>query len=157
MKEWLLNNEKKQLSLFNDLMNYTMNELNQFNVDNNKDVSVRVIFEKDNWLDGKVELQILKYRGEDDYDIVSTHTHNVYDVNSKGAKNIMAQLMRTGLFTNSWFNILDKSRTYDATILFTPKKFFLENDNCEYRETAFNKSHLGFNEPEVVKNKMKIK
>lgn len=169
MKDWLSKKEDEQKSLFKDFLNKSMQTLNAFNEAENKNISVRVIFSKDNWLEGNVIVEFLKKtktenldretdESEYDYMVVSEYNHSVYNSGKDIYSNsLLSKLMVKGLFTNNWFSVLDTSRKYDTTFILSGEEYVLENDACEYRENRMAKSHSGFNIEQPKKNgKLKI-
>lgn len=158
MKNWLAQKEEEQKNLFEDLLGMSIKTLKEFNLQENKEVCVRVIFGKDIWLDGKAEVEFLQKNSDGDYNITNSYTHSIYNTNKDIHSNsIICKLMSKGLFTNTWFSILDSSRTYDTTFILTEKEYLLENDDCEYRENRMKNTHTGFNMLSPQEKKKKIK
>lgn len=158
MKNWLIQKETEQQSLFKELIEISMETLKSFNEQEKKEICVRIIFSKDGWLDGCAELEFLQKNSEGDYNTKDTYRHSVYNTNKDIHSNsTLSKLMSKGLFTNAWFSILDTSRKYDTTFILTDKEYLLENDNCEYRENRMRETHSGFNimSPQEKKNKMR--
>jgi hypothetical protein len=157
MKNWLIQKEQEQKNLFQDLIEISIGTLKDFNEQEKKEIYVRVIFSKDDWLDGKAELEFLQKNSDGDYNTKDKYTHSVYNTNKDIHSNsILCKLMSKGLFTNAWFSILDTSRKYDTTFILTDKEYLLENDNCEYRENRMKETHTGFNviSPQEKKNRI---
>ena len=146
MKNWLLEKNNAQNSLFKELLEKSIETLKTFNADEKKNISVRVIFTKDEWLDGSAKLEILQMDNDDEYTVTNKHTHYVYHTNQDiYANSTICKLMRSGLFTNFWFSTLNTSHNYDTTFIITSEKYILENDNCEFREERMKETHKGFN------------
>lgn len=158
MKNWLLQKEQEQNHLFQELLEKSIDCLREFNDQEKKEIYVRIVFSKDEWLDGYVRLEFLQKNSDGDYDIKNTYKHSVYNNNKDiGSNTVLCKLMNKGLFTNNWFSVLDTSRTYDTTFVLTDKEFILENDNCEYRENRMKETHVGFNIVSPQEKKKKIK
>lgn len=158
MKDWLIKKEQEQKRLFQELIENSICTLKEFNKQENKEISVRVIFSKDEWLDGYAQIEFLEKTNEGDYNVKNEYRHSVYNTNKDiNSNSILAKLMVKGLFTNTWFSILDSSRSYDSTFILTKNEFVLENDNCEYRENRMRETHSGFNmfSPQEKKKKFK--
>ena len=81
MKNWLIQKEQEQKNLFQELLEISIGTLKEFNEQEQKEICVRVVFGKDNWLDGKVELEFLQKNSDDEYDVKSTYRHSVYNTN----------------------------------------------------------------------------
>lgn len=158
MKNWLIQKVQEQNNLFQDFMQNSMTEIKLFNEQEKKEVAIRVIFSKDEWLDGEVKVEFLQKNSNNEYDVKDTYFHSIYNSNHDiYANGLLAKLMSKGLFTNAWFSILDSSRSYDTTIVLTERKYILENQDCEHRENRMKKTHSGFNilSPQEKKNKLK--
>lgn len=159
MKNWLVEKEQEQKQLFTELLAKSIESLKNFNEQEKKEICVRVVFSKDEWLDGYVRLEFLQKNSDAYYDVKNTYRHSVYNTNKDIQSNtILYKLMNNGLFTNNWFSVLDTSRTYDTTFVLTDKEYILENDNCEYKENRMKETHVGFNiiSPQEKKNKNKV-
>lgn len=158
MKNWLIEKELEQKNLFQELVGKSVETLKDFNIQENKELSVRVVFSKDEWLDGYANIEFLQKNSDDEYDVKSSCRHSVYNTNKDISSNsTLCKLMAKGLFTNTWFALLDAARTYDATFIISDKECIMENDDCEYRENRMKQTHTGFNilSPQEKKNKIR--
>lgn len=158
MKNWLNQKIEEKNNLFQELIGISLELLNDIHQEENRNLYVRVIFSKDDWLKGSVELELLEKNENEDYDIVEQYSHNIYNTNKDIQKNSMFyKYMSKGLFTNTWFSVLDNSHNYDTTILFMNNTYLLENEDCEYRENRMKQTHIGFNiiDKPIKKNKIK--
>ncbi len=157
MKNWLIQKEEEQKNLFKDLISMSIQILKEFNEQEKMDISIRIIFDKDNWINGKATLEILETNGEE-YNIRGEYNHSIYNSNQDlSKKSPLFELMEQGLFTNTRFSILDSSRVYNATFILTDKDCVLENNECEYLENRYKETHFGFNISPTQSNKNKIK
>lgn len=156
MKNWLSQKQKEQKNLFQELIDLSIGTLKTFNIQENKNTIVRVIFSKNNWLDGYSTLEFLEKNNEGKYNVKNQYRHCIYNKNKDLQDNIvLTKLMSKGIFTNAWFSILNSSRSYDITFVLTDNNFILENG--EYREKKMRETHTGFNivSPEEKKKKSK--
>lgn len=158
MKDWLREKEKQQKDLFEQLLNLSIQTLKEFNIQENKKLSIRVIFSKDEWLDGYANIELLTKNSDNEYEVQSSYKHSIYNTNNDIYNNsILSKLMSKGLLTNTWFSVLDSSRTYDTTFVLNNEDYVLENDNCEYRENRNKQTHTGFNIISSQEKKKKMK
>lgn len=155
MKQWLEEKEIEQKGLLKELLDMSMQTLETFNQAENKAVAFKVIFSKDDWIDGKAKLEILSLGEEEgEYEVIEEYEHSVYNKNRDlNYRSDLFKLMSNGLFSNNWFAILDSSRRYDTTIFLTDSSYSFENESCEYREKRMMETHFGFNITIPVKNK----
>lgn len=159
MKVWLQEQEDRQNQLFDNLLKITQYSIQNILKDEN--ILFRVIFEKDKWLDnGTATIEILQKDIDEQQDVFyklkKTYRHSVYNQSEDiDKKNIVKDLMKEGIFTNSWFSVLDSSRKYDTEILFSKNGYVLENSNCEDAENRKKSTHTGFNGFDKKAKKMK--
>lgn len=164
MKDWLTQKDNEQKSLFDNFLKISMQTLNKFNEDENQNVSIRVVFSKDKWIEGNVVVEFIQRTKSEDidaeeneyeYQVINKYEHSVY---SSGTdiypKKLLSKLMMTGLLTNNWFAVLDTSRKYDTTFVLSGDEYVLENDDCEYKENRMAQSHSGFN---ITQSQSKMK
>lgn len=157
MKNWLIQKEEEQKKLFPELMEMTIKTLQEFNEQEKTEVIIRVIFDKEEWLNGKAVLKLLE-KNDEDYNVKGQYNHSIYNSNQDiSKKSPLFKLMEKGLFTNTWFSILDNSRVYDTTILLANDGYILENENCEYLENKHKENHFGFNITQSQSKKNKLK
>lgn len=159
MKVWLQEQEDRQNKLFDNFLKITQYYIQNMLEDEN--ILFRVIFEKDKWLDnGTATIEVLQKDIDEQQDVFyqlkKTYRHSVYNQSEDIDKNnIVKDLMKEGIFTNSWFSVLDSSRKYDTEILFSKNEYVLENINCEDAENRKKSIHTGFNGFDKKAKKMK--
>ena len=110
--------------------------LQAFNIENNTDIKIFIDFKKDEWLKGKAHVKIIG-EGEEEY------THSVYDDTNIHTPHSMARaLMETGILTNNWFSVLDKSRSYDVSFSLSNTAIEINDENgLETREGNYYKRY----------------
>lgn len=140
MKAWLKEKETEQKNLFDNFLNETVATISTLNKELATDLNFRVVFSKDNWLNGKAEVIFVNKEEK----VLSYYNHSIYN-EFKSIPKQVTKLMEKGILTNTWFSILDESRTFDTDFLINDKGFTLENEDCEYLEKRFKEKSYGFN------------
>ena len=145
MKDWLIQKEAEQNKLFNELCSMTIKVIDEYNKKNGKNYYFQIGFRKDEWLsDGVVEMKIID---KNDSKADEAYGHYVGNKEEDISSKVIKDLMKQGVFTNTWFSILDRSRYYDVEFFITDKgiKIFNEEADCEYLEERAKKNRSGFN------------
>lgn len=148
MKHWLIQKEKEQQRLFFELLFQSSATLRAFNKEEKKNISVKVIFSKNKWIHGEADIEILGKEEHDD--VTQKYSHSISNKTKDITSTDLIKMMSQGLFTNTWFSILDSSRMYDTTFVLNSDEYILEDNKSEYKENKRHETHVGFN---VLKKK----
>ena len=107
-----------------------------FNLENNTDLSLWVDFKKDKWLgSGTVDVIISLGDREEKY------SHSAYsDLTDLNSKSFAYALMASGILSNTWFSVLDKTRSYDTSFVIdgTINNWTFDDESPEFQEKRYN-------------------